>query len=143
MDQIGYVVSIEGDVAVVDVRRTSACGDKCSSCGGGCNIPATRVNIENNLEARIGDFVEVRMETKTVMKSAFIAYVIPLIMLILGVGVGIYVFKSFGIKNYESFGFFVGLLFLGISYLILRMIDKKIRESNSLKLQMVRILDND
>lgn len=140
MEQIGHVVKIDGDMVQLDVRRTSACGDKCSSCGGGCNIPAMRVKIKNTMGADIGDFVEVRMKTKTLMKSAFLAYILPLVMLILGIGLGTFIFKSIDIGNYEQMGFITGLLFLGISSVILRKIDKKIKDNNGLNLEMIRVL---
>ncbi|MBS4539697.1 SoxR reducing system RseC family protein [Clostridium sp. D2Q-11] len=140
MDQIGYVIETKDDIAVVDVRRTTACGDKCSSCGGGCSVPAMRINIKNTIGAETGNFVEVEMETKSLMKSAFIAYVIPLIMLIVGISSGIYFFQSRGFGNYESLGLLTGLGFLGLSYFILKFIDNRIKNSKSSELKLVRVL---
>ncbi|MBS4534226.1 SoxR reducing system RseC family protein [Clostridium sp. D2Q-14] len=140
MDQIGYVVNIKDEIAVVDIRRTSACGEKCSSCGGGCNVPAMRVNIKNTIGAKVGNFVEVEMKTKSLMKSAFIAYIVPLIMLIVGIAGGIYVFRSIGFSDYESLGFLSGLVFLVISYFILRFIDNTIKNKNSAELKIVKVL---
>lgn len=140
MDQIGYVVDTKGEFAVVDVRRTTACGDKCSSCGGGCSVPAMRVNIKNTIGAEVGSFVEVEMETKSLMKSAFIAYVIPLIMLIVGVSSGIFLFQSMGYSNYEILGLLTGLVFLGLSYFILKVIDNHIKNNKSSELKIVRVI---
>lgn len=140
MDQIGYVISTNDDYATIDVRRTSACGDKCGSCSGGCSVPATRINIRNTIGAEVGNFVEIEMETKNLLKSAFIAYVIPLLMLIIGIAGGISMFKSIGLANYELLGFFTGLFFLGISFLILRVIDNRIKKNKSNELKLVRIL---
>ncbi|WP_130806788.1 SoxR reducing system RseC family protein [Senegalia massiliensis] len=140
MDQVGYVVEVKDNYAVVDVRRTSACGDKCSSCGGGCNIPAMRVNIKNTINARVGNFVEVEMETKSLMKSAFIAYIIPLIMLIAGISLGVYFFSNLGFQNYEIFGVLTGLVALVISYFLLRVIDNNIKKSKSTELKLVRVI---
>lgn len=140
MDQIGYVVDTKDEIAVVDVRRTSACGDNCNSCGGGCNIPAMRVEIKNTIQAKVGNFVEIEMETKSLMKSAFIAYIIPLVMLIGGIAGGIYIFQSMGYTNYESLGFITGLVFLAISYYMLRAIDNIIKNRNSAELKIIKVL---
>lgn len=140
MEQIGYVNKIDGNTAQVVVRRVSLCGDKCTSCKGSCNVPGISVNIENVLGAKEGDFVEVRMKTKTVLKSAFLVYAIPLVMLIIGITAGISIFKNLGFSNYESYGFLTGLIFLGISYIVLRKIDNYIKKKNSLVFEMVRII---
>lgn len=138
MEQIGYVSGLDGEYAFVDVRRVSACGDKCGSCGGGCSVPSMRIRIKNTLEAKVGDSVEVKMETKTVLNSALIAYVIPLIAMILGIIIGVHMFKIIGSNNYELYGFAIGLVFLGLSYVLLRVIDSKTKDSNKINFQMIK-----
>ncbi|MTI67191.1 MAG: SoxR reducing system RseC family protein [Firmicutes bacterium] len=141
MKQKGFITKTEKKTANVIIRRETACGDKCSSCNGGCNVNATKVMIENKLNAKAGDYVEIRMETKMVMKSAFILYIIPLIMLIIGTGAGVYVFKNIGYNNYEIFGVLFGMFFLAISHIIIKIIDKRIKNNNGLKFEMKRILN--
>ncbi|RKD34640.1 SoxR reducing system RseC family protein [Thermohalobacter berrensis] len=141
MNQIGYIVSTKGNIAEVDIRRSSACGDKCGSCSGGCNAPKIRVKMKNTLGAEKGDLVEIKTKTNVVLKSAFIVYVVPLIIMILSIFAGINGFKSLGFSNYESLGFLTGLFSLGLSYIILKNIDKKIKEKNSLNFEMVKIIN--
>ncbi|WP_425446016.1 SoxR reducing system RseC family protein [Dethiothermospora halolimnae] len=142
MEQIGYVSKIDGDKAQVDVRRVSSCGEKCASCGSSCNIPATRVTLKNTVDAKEGDFVEIEMETSYVIKSAYIVYAIPLILMILGIGIGIYGFKALGFASYEILSFSTGLIALIISFFVLRKIDKKIQKENKSAFKMTRILDS-
>ena len=73
MDQVGFVINTNDGYADVEIRRVSACGDKCGSCGGNCDAPKTRVKIKNSIKAHSGDFVEIDMETSQVMKSTFVA----------------------------------------------------------------------
>lgn len=141
MNKTGYVVSTSGQKAYIDVRRTSACGDKCSSCGGGCDVPSLRVEAENSVGAKSGDFVELGMSTKAVLKSAFIVYVIPLIMLVVGIVSGIEIAKKIGMKNYESIGLLSGLVLLFVSFIMIRIIDKKIKDNKDLKVEIIKILD--
>ncbi|SHH90624.1 positive regulator of sigma(E), RseC/MucC [Caloranaerobacter azorensis DSM 13643] len=140
MDQIGFVSRIEGDRAEVIVRRVSSCGDKCTSCKGGCSVPGIKTTIKNTLGAKPGDYVEIRMNTSIVLKSAFLVYVLPLILMIFGISLSIYLFKNMGYNNYENLGFIAGLLFLGFSFIILRLYDKKIKKNENYKFEMVRIL---
>lgn len=143
MDQIGYVVYSDNDTAVLDVRRVTACGDKCGTCGSGCNVPATRIKVKNVLGVKLGDFVEVRMKTSAVLKSAFIAYIIPLVMLLIGILLGMNISKGLGMSSYESIGFLTGLIFLAISFIILRYMDNKMKKDKNIEMELVRILDND
>lgn len=140
MNQIAYVSKIENDIAHLEVRRSSACGDKCSSCGGSCDIPVTRVRMKNTLKAEQGDLVEVKMETKFVLKSAFIVYIIPLVLMISGIIIGISIFESIGIGNPEAMGLLAGVILLAVSYFILRSIDKKIKNGNKIKFELVKII---
>lgn len=140
MNQVGYVSGVENGMVQVEVRRVSACGDKCGSCGGGCSVPMTRVKMKNTLGVEKGDLVEVNMDTNTVLKFAFLVYIIPLVMMIAGIAVGINVFRTAGIANYESYGFLTGLVLLAASFFILKLIDKKVKENDSIKFQMVKII---
>lgn len=142
MDRIGYISKVEGNMAQVIVRRVSACGHNCASCGSSCSVPGITVNIENTVDAKEGDFVEIRLKTRTVLKSAFLVYIIPLILMVFGTGIGIYVFETMGFNNYETYGLLTGLAFLGISYIILRFIDRSLTRNNKLSFEMVRIVNS-
>ena len=140
MNQVGYVRKIDNSMAILEVRRVSSCGDNCSSCGSSCDIPSTKVKVKNTLMAKEGDFVEVKMKTNVILQSAFLVYIMPLIMMIVGISFGISIFKNMGISSYESLGFLMGIIALIISFFILRIIDKKIRNSSKLEFQMIRII---
>ncbi|MTI47776.1 SoxR reducing system RseC family protein [Sporosalibacterium faouarense] len=142
MNQLGYVTKVDNGIAHLEVRRVSACGDKCGSCGGGCNVPATKVKIKNSLGAEKGDMVEVEMQTDFVLKSAFLVYIMPLILMVGGIIGGINLFENLGIDNYEALGFASGILLLGVSYFILRIIDKSVNKSDRIHFKMVKILKN-
>ncbi len=140
MNQVGYVSEIQDEIAQVNVRRISACGDKCGSCGGGCSVPMARVKMKNTLGAEKGDLVEVKINTNTVLKFAFLVYVIPLLMMIAGIAVGINIFKALEVADYETYGFLIGLVLLAASFLILKLIDKRVKQNESIKFEMVKII---
>ena len=127
-------------MAEVEVRRISGCGGGCSSCSGGCNAPSIIISLKNSINAKEGDYVEIKGKTNKIMKYALIVYMIPFAMLILGIILGMGLFKSRGIINYETYGFVTGIIFLGISFFIIKRIDKCIQKKNENAMEMVKIL---
>lgn len=140
MEQIGYVRKIVDDKAEVEVKRISGCGGGCSSCGGSCNVPSITVLIKNPVNAEAGDYVEIRAKSKNIIKYALIVYMIPFAMLILGIILGMNLLQSMNISDYETYGFIIGLVFLGISFLIVRKIDKSIEKKDQNTMEMIRII---
>ncbi|NLJ98764.1 MAG: SoxR reducing system RseC family protein [Tissierellia bacterium] len=141
MEQIGYVRKTIDNTAEVEVRRIAGCGGGCSSCGGGCNAPSIIVSMENLINAKEGDFVEIKAKPRNIIKYALIVYMIPFIMLILGITLGVRLFQSLNISNFETYGFIVGLLFLAVSLGIVKIIDRRIKNKNENAMEMVRILN--
>lgn len=140
MEQIGFVVSVDKDMAKILVRRASACGENCASCGSNCNSKSIALELKNTLGAKPGDYVALKAHTNQILKSAAVAYLIPLLVMILGIIIGINIFKSIGYANYETYGFIMGLLFLGFSYIMLRIIEKKVGSKTII--EMTRIINN-
>lgn len=80
MDQIGQVVELHGKNAVVRVRRTSSCGENCSSCSCSCSPTSTTIKAVNGLNAKVGDMVKVEMSRGAFFLLAFIGYILPVII---------------------------------------------------------------
>ena len=81
MTQTALVTELHGEKqAVILVKRESACGHDCVSCGAGCGggemISAT---AENPVGAKKGDVVTVCTSTGRVISSAFVVYILPLL----------------------------------------------------------------
>lgn len=140
MEQIGFVRNIIDDKLELEVRRVSGCGENCKGCGSSCDIPPHVIIIPNKLNAKIGDFVELKGESKKILKYALIVYMIPFIFLIGGIVLGSNYFKERGNSNYEILGFLVGLVFIVISYFIVKIIDKRISKKDEESISLVKIL---
>jgi len=141
VERVGYVSKVIGDKAEVEVKRMSACGSEgCSSCGGGCSVPSVFVTMPNTLKAKEGNFVEIKTKSRNVLKYTFLTYMIPFFMLIIGIIMGMGVFKYAGFKSYEGFGFLTGVIFLALSFLIIKRIDRKVAEEKNLQFEMIKIL---
>lgn len=130
MNQQGYIVEIVDSVtAKLKLKRHSACAS-CGKCATMSEEKDITVEVDNTIGAKVGDRVEVNMETVNVLKAAFIAYTIPLVALLLGTVGTFYVLKSINItNNVELISGGVGLIFTLISFLVLKKNDKKFRDS--------------
>lgn len=141
MEQLGIVRKVNKNNALVEVRRISGCGGNCACCAAGCDAKSITVYLRNNIGAKEGDLVEIKASSKKVLKYTFIAYMIPFIMLIVGIVLGVNYFQSVGLENYEIYGFGVGMLLLAISYLIIKLIDRYLNKKGEIILEMTRVLN--
>ncbi|NLM06979.1 MAG: SoxR reducing system RseC family protein [Tissierellia bacterium] len=131
MEQIGIVKSINGEYANITVQRLSACGSNCKSCGGGCEIKPVDISVKNELGAKVGDTVELESEPNSIFKILILLYSIPLVFLLFGIGLGMFIFKG-RTDMYEIVSFGIGLAFLGLSLLVIKRIDKDFKDKHKL-----------
>jgi len=110
MEQIGRVISITNGIATVQIRRSTACGDKCASCGG-CSATKGNAIVNNQLGAKVGETVRFELDDNKVLLCAFIVYIVPLFALIFG---------------YVAFDILYGVAFFVVPFAILKVLDKKI-----------------
>ena len=135
------VVSVNGQTAKVQIKRASACGDNCASCKGSCAPPNTYVEAVNTIGAVSGQDVEIEMNTQVFMNAVILNYVLPLIMLIIGIFAG----SSLpGVLNLKLSGDLLGLLLgfglMALSYLVVYKIDNQYKKSGKVKINIKNIL---
>ena len=131
-DHIGLVTSVSDGTAQIRFLRGSAC----AHCGACLTVGDSEMEISlpNTLGAKEGDRVAVDLSPKRVVQASLIAYAVPLVLLIAGVIIG----SRFA----DWMGLTLGLVACGISYLILRFVEKKSAKSKSFQPRMTRILDD-
>lgn len=115
----GRVVRIEGDTAEIAIPRS----ERCKSCGI-CPLSSDdsvllRVRVDK--EVKVGDKVKIKTKDRYVILSAFIVYIIPVIALIIGYFLGDFLFST------ETLKIGLGFLFMVISFLVNKIIDKRVR----------------
>lgn len=140
LKKTGLVIGVEQDLAKVSVMRQSSCGGECSSCSGCGDSKPTIVKVKNEVDAKIGDLVELQ-GSSNILKLTFMLYSIPLILFVVGLVAGAIVFKNKGYANYEIISFIIGIASLVISFLILKLIDKKFFERDNSLLTINRIIN--
>lgn len=140
MEQMGVIINTFDDKAEIEVKRMSAWGDNCKGCGSSCDTPNNTIVLENNIGGKVGDIVEIKGKAKYILKYMLIIYFIPFIMMLAGIFIGIKVFKERGISNYEPLSFLVGLISLGIGYLIVKLFDNRFSKKENKIITMTKIL---
>ncbi len=139
MDQIGFVRRISNGKAEIEVKRISGWGGGCKSCSG-CDTPSHIVILPNKLDAKVGDQVELKGESRNILKYMLIIYMIPFSFLIAGIVGSMSFLKNNGVANYEPLSFLVGVVSMALGYFFVRIIDKKIAKNEDNLIKMVRII---
>ncbi|MGI6659922.1 MAG: SoxR reducing system RseC family protein [Dethiobacteraceae bacterium] len=122
MEQVGLVVEVKEDKAVVAVKRH----DVCSKCGG-CGVAAsgrgeTQLEALNKVNATVGQTVKIYSDTSHILKASFMVYIVPLLALLAGLFIGQQLEGSAGLR----LDVLLGAVFLLISYFLVRSYDRKV-----------------
>ena len=142
MNQQGFIVEIVDDkTAKMRMQRHSAC----ASCGKCAKLTSESqdliVEVDNQIGAKVGDHVEVSMDSVKVMKATMLAYMLPLVFLIAGTAICFFELNNINFNGpIELLSGLCGLLCTFLSYLYLRKNDKKYRESRDYIPIVVRII---
>ncbi|MFQ9311370.1 MAG: SoxR reducing system RseC family protein [Paraclostridium sordellii] len=132
MNQRGYIIElVDGTTAKIKMQKHSACA-ACGKCASSTDKKDIIVEVDNNIGAKVGDYVEVNMDSVNVIKAAAIVYIVPLIALLGGtiISYGILNFIDIGM-NKEVLSGFIGIVLTLISYLLIKSKDRKFRESRN------------
>lgn len=140
MDQVGFVRKVKGNDMELEVRRVSGCGGGCSSCSSSCETPPHVITVPNKLNAKVGDFVEIKGHTRNILKFTAIVYMVPLAFLIIGIVLGNSIFKGKGYGNYEVLSFLSGIVFLLVSLSLVKFVDNRIASKKDSTLSVTKIL---
>lgn len=85
----GIVTAVTDTTAWVKTSRSSAC-EHCSakdSCSPTNKLEA-EVEVDNPVQARVGDRILLNVETASLLKASFLIYVFPILCMIAGAGLG-------------------------------------------------------
>ena len=120
MVRTGRVVNAENGEIEVCFDRPEAC-EHCNACAG--QKHHTLVKVKG--DAPLGSLVDVEMPPSRLLKASLLAYLAPLTLLLLGVAVGILLFHS------EATGAALGVAMMGVSYVLLRLFEKKSKDDRA------------
>jgi len=132
MEEKGRVVKVESGMAQVEMERTSACA-RCGICLQSSGDKPI-LYVKDSLGARPGDEVLISIESKQILKTAFIIYLFPLVGLIGGYFLGRAILgKEIAGIIFAGLGFFTTLFFL-------HQYDKRLRAQKSRGVKIIQII---
>jgi len=95
IEQEARVVAIEGDQALVEIQRQSACGGCAAKSGCGTSVVASlfpqrrqTLRLDNGVQAVPGDRVIVGLPEAALQQASLLLYGLPLLLLLAGAVVG-------------------------------------------------------
>lgn len=113
--------------SLVQIIRTSACShcdEKCMLADDSHEVEEMEVLVNDPIGAEVGSMVELEMGAKPILFSAFIVYLLPLVAIIAGYFAGSNLLNSL-ISNSEIAGILGSVVSFFLSFLLLRLFDKK------------------
>lgn len=72
-------MSVDGENAVVEIQRVSACTGDCKDCAG-CETKKMQITAQAMLQVKVGDRVRVVSEGKSVLFGMFVLFILPLFL---------------------------------------------------------------
>ena len=132
MLRTGKVVAASGGELEVCFERPEACAH-CGACGG--QKEKTLVKLSGDVP--VGRWIDVDMPEGQVLKASMLAYVMPLLMLLGGLALGSVLFEK------EIFWALTGVVCMGASWLILRLIEKRMKQKSVWQPKVVNIYGED
>lgn len=130
MEELATVLETKGKKALVRVIRHSACHkcDKnCGMAGTSHDVDNIEIEVNNYIGAGEGSTVKLEMGEKPIVIASLIVYLFPLISLIGGYFISNWFITQLGQSASEITGILGGFFFLGLSFLIIRLVDLRLR----------------
>lgn len=134
MTQIATVERIiNSNYAEVSVPRQSACGHDCSECAG-CGVTGSVVYAQarNPIGAEPGQQVVIESSTKKMIGIVSLVYLVPIILFLLGYGLGVVLHMAAMRYVVAGCGFVIGMI-PALFY------DRKIRRHGGFQFTIVRL----
>ncbi len=140
IEEEGIVAETEGDVAKVAILRKSAC-ESCAAAGI-CH-PGDQEFMEaaNPLGAKKGQKVKVVVAPQVYLKASIILYGVPMASLVGGAIIGKNLaLKYAGEASSDLWAFISGMICMAVSFIFIRMYNKKVEKTQEYKPVIVEIL---
>ena len=137
----GTIVRTAHGMAWAKVERTGSC-EGCSehgACGINGGVQNMEVEAENEAGAKIGDRVLIDVNSASVLKTAFLLYVFPILSMIVGAVIGNNAPPFFGLEA-SSLSAIFGFLFFGGAVLFARSLGNQLAKKENYRLRVTKIL---
>jgi sigma-E factor negative regulatory protein RseC len=133
--EIGCVISVKDDAVVVAMPMSGAC-EKCGMCIATADRKEVLLLAKNEPGASVGQHVEIEIAAGKVVAAAFIIYMIPIFMTIIGFFVG----SAAAGPGDSQLPIVVAIAFLVLSFIGVWIYDLKLRKVEQRQAVVTRIL---
>ena len=139
MTEVGRVVSVNEDAAVVAMGKSGSC-DKCGFCMASSDGKEVLLLARNEAGAGPGDTVEIEISAGKVLIAAFSLYMLPVLMTILGFVVG----SAISDGSEESvLPIALAVTFLVVSFVAVWLFDLKVRKREHRHATVIRVFSEE
>jgi sigma-E factor negative regulatory protein RseC len=140
IEEEGIVVEVTGDIAKVSIMAKSAC-EKCSASGVCHPGEQEYMEASNPLGAKKGQKVKVVLAPQVYLKASIILYGIPMTVFVASAILG----KNLGLRygteaDSDLWAFIAGMASMVVSFLVIRMYNKKVEKTPQYKPMIIEIL---
>ena len=133
MREIGVVTKIEDKRITVKVNKKDEC-NKCGMCLFPKGADGVEFHAQNDLDANVGDIVEIELTSGGNLIGALLAFLVPLLL------IGISAVVAYLVIKQEIYLLVLGLGSVILWYLILPLIDKKIGKGKRFIPKLINII---
>lgn len=136
----GIIEKTQDNRARVRIERSSSC-TQCESRGA-CRVvggKAMVIDVSNPLRAKVGDRVEIGVPTQSFLKLTLLVYLLPVIALIMGAGLGRAWGQTIGLESSLA-AVLGGGLFMGLTFAVLKIFDRSAGQKKDYQPVMTRIV---
>lgn len=142
MEEEGTVVEATGRTARVMMKP----GGGCEGCGssGSCKVAGGEriLEADNPIGAKPGQNVLLAIGGGAFLKASFVVYMVPVIALFIGAGLGDYISKAYPDKMTPDFWqASLGILFLVLSVVGIRLYDRHVAKGRGLRPVIVKVME--
>lgn len=133
IEETGEIVACEGDYALVETQRKSACGS--CSVNKGCGTGAlskmyggkfSRVKALNPISAGVGEMVVLGLAEEALVRGSLMMYGLPLVGLIFGAMLGVGLSESLAMESADGLTALLGIAGLGLGFYIVRLFNQRV-----------------
>lgn len=141
MTEVAKVISVNSNVAKIQIIGPNGCGSGCGGCTGCSGAASTVVEVKNIVDAKVGQEVKIERNVNLYIKSVALLFGLPMIMLFIGMILGSEMTDLFKINmSKDLLGAIIGIAFWIVSYLIIKLIDKKYKLSSKINYSIVDVM---
>lgn len=129
----GIITEIHNTTATVKVKSSSLC-PHCKACiveNDGYMI----TEAENPINAKVGDKVSLRINSKRFLGSSLLVFGLPLLALFIGV-----IITNIIVDN-QVFSISIGILLFFLSFMPIKIYDRHLRKTNACSIIVVEIIE--